>query len=309
MRSPFPCRSNSTSVMDCPIVYAADRHVHRRCLRKRCTKLSVSDMMLTMAASINAPFLSLRTQSHSRSGLHIPVIPRHVRPAPSSPSPHALLSFDAYTRTCTLTAVTGLRVWCNGPCLAPCMIRCGVGRRYVSAACFRRRGCHAMAIYNSPLTSPVQALKVGPSRACPSPQYVPRKVWHCDVTSVAACAGGRHGGHLRCARAPQRPALSGVSSSAVEPCIMCQHAATPWTRLKRCMTCRMNLLTAVGAAVLAASIWRFGAGNTALAGVLLATAVLSVLLHDMPTDNAGHRAGGRGYGNLHPQVPLLHKCT
>ena len=74
-------------------------------------------------------------------------------------------------------------------------------------------------------------------------------------------------------------------------------------------TCRLNLLTAIGAAVLAASTWRFGAGHTALASVLLATAVLSVLLHDMPTDNAGHRAGGHGYGSLHPQVLIAHIFT
>jgi hypothetical protein len=68
--------------------------------------------------------------------------------------------------------------------------------------------------------------------------------------------------------------------------------------------CRLNLLTAVGAAVLTASIWRFGISHTALIVVLLGTSVLSVLLHDMPTDNAGHRAGGHGYGGLRPQVQL-----
>lgn len=42
------------------------------------------------------------------------------------------------------------------------MIRCGVGRWYVSAACFR--GSHAMAMYNSPLRNPVQAVKASKAR-------------------------------------------------------------------------------------------------------------------------------------------------
>lgn len=66
-----------------------------------------------------------------------------------------------------------------------------------------------------------------------------------------------------------------------------------------------DLQTAVGAAVLAACIVRFGYGNTLLVVTLLATAVLSVLLHDMPTDNAGHRAGGHGYGGPQPQENTL----
>jgi hypothetical protein len=61
--------------------------------------------------------------------------------------------------------------------------------------------------------------------------------------------------------------------------------------------------------VFAASTWRFGAGHTALGGILLATSVLSVLLHDMPTDNAGHRAGGHGYGSLRPQVLITSQST
>lgn len=68
---------------------------------------------------------------------------------------------------------------------------------------------------------------------------------------------------------------------------------------------RPDLQTAVGAAVLAACIVRFGYGNTLLVVTLLATAVLSVLLHDMPTDNAGHRAGGHGYGGPQPQVSRI----
>lgn len=60
--------------------------------------------------------------------------------------------------------------------------------------------------------------------------------------------------------------------------------------------------TAIGIALLAASTWLFGAGHTALAAVLLATSLLSILLHDMPTDNAGHRAGGHGFGGPQPQV-------
>jgi hypothetical protein len=61
---------------------------------------------------------------------------------------------------------------CNGQRARPCMIRCGVGRRYVSAECFR--GSRAMAIYNSPLASPVQAVKVlaAPCILCCQKQHV-----------------------------------------------------------------------------------------------------------------------------------------
>lgn len=49
----------------------------------------------------------------------------------------------------------------------------------------------------------------------------------------------------------------------------------------------MNLSTAAAASLMAIAAWRFGAGRTALVVSLLGTAILSVLLHDMPTDNAG----------------------
>lgn len=39
------------------------------------------------------------------------------------------------------------------------MIHCGLGRRFVSPQCFR--GSHAAALYNTPFTNPVQAVKVG----------------------------------------------------------------------------------------------------------------------------------------------------
>lgn len=58
----------------------------------------------------------------------------------------------------------------------------------------------------------------------------------------------------------------------------------------------MNPSTAAAAALLAAAAWRFGVGRTVLVISLAATALLSVLLRDMPTDNAGHRAGGHGFG-------------
>jgi hypothetical protein len=133
------------------------------------------------------------------------------------------------------------------------------------------------------------------------------RTWRPDMMACAGCAGGGHGAHLHRARAPQRATPYRVSKAARSATHHASECRDP--KLNRCTTCRLNLLTAVGAAVLAASTWRFGAGHTALGGILLATAVLSVLLHDMPTDNAGHRAGGHGYGSLRPQVPVTPHST
>lgn len=54
--------------------------------------------------------------------------------------------------------------------------------------------------------------------------------------------------------------------------------------------------TLAGALLLMGLVAWFGIGRAALLTLAILLTVFAALLHDMPTDNAGHRGGGHGYG-------------
>jgi len=60
---------------------------------------------------------------------------------------------------------------------------------------------------------------------------------------------------------------------------------------------RFDVKTAVSIVLYGVLSWLCGAGKVALCTLTAALVGLAVLLHDMPTDNAGHRAGGHGFGS------------
>lgn len=59
---------------------------------------------------------------------------------------------------------------------------------------------------------------------------------------------------------------------------------------------RWDMKTVAGAALLVGLVARFGIGKAGLVCLIAAATVFAMLLHDMPTDNAGHRGGGHRYG-------------